>query len=88
MRSIVLVLLQGRRVRQGVSPGAPGTPGAAGSSGTNGANGDAGPGGSSGDGGASGGLVAKSGSRLRIQQALDTSPDGLEVAFATGRVPR
>lgn len=61
--------------------GPAGSPGTAGSAGTNGANGDAGPGGTNGEGG---GLVAKSGSRLRIQQALDTSPDGLEVAVATG----
>lgn len=73
------------------APGAQGPEGPAGTSGANGQNGadgDAGPGGASGEGGTTvtpgGGLVAKSGSRLRIQQALDTSPDGLEVAVATG----
>ena len=57
-----------------------GPAGTSGANGQNGADGDAGPGGASGEGGTTvtpgGGLVAKSGSRLRIQQALDTSPDG------------
>lgn len=100
MRSIAFVLVAGLVACGSEGPpgpkGAPGAPGAegpagaagsagpVGSAGANGADGGPGEPGADGGPGAAPGLVAKSGSRLRIQQALDTSPDGLEVAVATG----
>lgn len=74
----------------GGAPGLRGAPGPEGAAGPAGPAGEAGAAGTSvaadGGGGGDGGgvVVAKSGTRLRVQRALDTSADGLEVLVTTG----